>query len=481
MSVEFPNRMRLFFLLLFLLTSCAAMRDDIECLVPPPPIADDEDPKEAVQEASNVPTYIPPEVLVEERLTLSDILSISLYYQLKSSRAIAAAKSAGYNYKSSLSNYYPTLTAAVDYLIDDIHFRPSTAGLSGTFRSEQDSVMLSYLLLDFGGRDASVASAWHTFQSAGFLYNQSIQDLLIDSLQAYFNYISAYETMLANQENLGTAKTSFGVVEALYEAKYANLFDREQFNTAKLQIEIALRSNEGEVSVTHGALANAMGINTSTPFDTELLNLEEFPLDAAENIEAMMHAALVYKPALSSFREEYLKRRADVLVAQSAALPTIGLQGQSSRTSFRNGPVKTINESTLQLTLNVPVFQGFYFTNQIKKAKADKEFAFVNWKLQEEAAMLDVWSNYYNFLAAKDNLDQVAALVESANRAYDSALELYKLRFAGTQDLLSAQTNLATARLLYVKNKINMAASLSNLAYSIGILTPGINKGNHHG
>jgi outer membrane protein len=195
----------------------------------------------------------------------------------------------------------------------------------------------------------------------------------------------------------------------------------------------------------------------------------------------MMHAALVYKPALSSFREEYLKRRADVLVAQSAALPTIGLQGQSSRTSFRNGPVKTINESTLQLTLNVPVFQGFYFTNQIKKAKADKEFAFVNWKLQEEAAMLDVWSNYYNFLAAKDNLDQVAALVESANRAYDSALELYKLRFAGTQDLLSAQTNLATARLLYVKNKINMAASLSNLAYSIGILTPGINKGNHHG
>lgn len=464
-------------LLLVLLASCDAPKNNIELLMPDNLTEGLEDPKTLLENASEIPSYVPPEPVIKDSLSLSDVLSYTLSYQLKTRRSFAAAKSAGYSYKSSLSAYYPTLVAAVNYLIDDLHYHPCDLGLCGTFHSEEEFIALSYLLLDFGGREASVASAWHAFQATGYLYNQSIQDILIDVLQAYFNYLEAFEIVNANIINLETARTSYEVAKQLYYVKYVSVFDLEQLNTAVIQQETALRTNEGNLQVTHGALAKAMGINTATSFQTERLNIEAFPLDIGENIEKLMKAALNLKPSLASFKEEYLKRRADIVVAESAAFPRLNLKATSSMIHYKEGPIKAINESTILFNFDIPLFQGFYFINQIRKSKADAEFACLNWKLEEEAAMLDVWSNYFNFLTARDNLKNIQRLIDSADLAYRSALELYKLRLVGSQDLLSAQNNLASSRLIYVQNKIHIASSISQLIYSLGILSPNLNKG----
>lgn len=467
------------------------MVDNVNCLLPAPPLSEMEQPLEEVKIAKRIPKPEPPRLVIEDNLTLCDILTISILYQLKSSRALAAARSAGFDFKSSLSLYYPTINGSVDYLIDD--FRIDTRDVSnpvvdiennagsGTFKSSNQAIVLSYLLLDFGGRDAAANSAWHLFQASGYLYSQVLQNLLIDSLQAYFDYINAYESMKVSKENLEMARESYDLVKQLYDAKYANVFDLQHLNTAMIQQEITLRTLIGRVEVTHGALATAMGINTSTPFEAETPRLEDFPLSLAEDVEGLMHAALTLKPALSSFKEEYLRRISDIEVARSAGLPTITFQAESQHTGFINGPTRSINESTILFNLNVPIFQGFYFTNQIRKAKADRDFALTDWKLAEEAAMLDVWSNYFNFLTARDNVENANRLIESTTAAFDAAFELYKMRFVGTQDLLSAQDDLANSRLLLVQTKINMAASLSNLAYSIGILTPQLCKGYKNG
>lgn len=476
---------------ILILSSCAAMRDDVCRLIPAPPLSCLDAPLEEVKMAKEIETPEPPKVVLDEKLSLCDILSISMLFQLKSSRALAAAKSVGFTYKSSLAPYYPTINGSVDYLIDDFRLKPRSSdneiveiednSNNGTFKSYNESIVLNYLLLDFGGRDATANAAWHDFQSLGYLYSQSVQNLLIDSLHAYFDYINAFESKLVAISNLQMATDSYKLVKMLFDAKYANVFDVEHLRTAMIQQEITVQTLEGRTLVTHGALATAMGINTSTPFETEPLHLEDFPLSLAEDVEGLMHAALILKPALSAFKEEFLRRRAEVDIARSAGMPNVVMQARSSHTHFMNGPTRSINESTLQFTLNVPIFQGFFFTNQIRRAKADRDFALFDWKLQEEAVMLDVWSNYFDFLTAKANVENAHRLIESTTAAFNSALELYKLRFIGTQDLLSAQDDLANSRLFLVQTNINMASSLSSLAYSIGILVPNICKGYNNG
>lgn len=467
---------------------CSAMRDNVDCLLPDPPLDHVNDVVEEVKLAQNVPVFNPPEIEVDHTLSLSDILGISLQLQLKSARALAAARSLGYSYKSSLKDYYPSIHGEIIPLIDDLHIDPpgsipptfigvappSTSGSStnGTFKSLTETITLSYLLIDFGGRDAAAAAAWHDFQSSGYLYNQSVQTVLIDSLQAYYNYMNAFESRLAAIENLKTANNSYEVVKGLFEAKYATVLDLEQLEVTLLQNEIVLRGYEGSEQVEHGALANAMGIKTSLPFKVEELSLDIFPVELADNIEELMHAALVLRPSLASYKEEYLKRRSEIVVAKSAGLPKLFLEASSAHTRFYNGPTRTINESTISLNLKVPIFEGFYFTNQLRKSKADRDFACIDWRLNEEAVMLDVWSNYYHFLTAKDNLETAKKLLKASTSAYDAAIELYRLRYASIQDLLNAQGDLASSRLLIVQTKINMASSISNLAYSIGILTP---------
>lgn len=460
--------------ILSLLISCGAPKNNIDVLMPDKPTDGMDDPKALIEIAAEMPSYSPPAPIMKDPLTLSDILSYTLAYQLTTRRSFAAAESAGYSYKSSLSAYYPTLVAAVNYLIDDLHYHPCSSGFCGTFHSYEDLISLSYLLLDFGGRDASVASAWHAFQATGYLYNQSIQNILIDALQSYFNYLEAFEIVNTNILNLETARTSYEVAKQLYDVKYVSVFDLEQLNTAVIQQETSLRTNEGNLQVAHGALAKAMGLQISIPFRTEKLNMEIFPKNLEEDIEKLMKAALNLKPSLASFKEEYLSRRADIKVAQSAAMPTLNLKATSSMIHYKEGPIRAINESTILFNLDIPLFQGFYFINQIRKSQANAEFACLNWKLEEQAAMLDVWSNYFNFLTAQDNVKNLQRLIDSADVAYRSALELYKLRFVGSQDLLSAQNNLASSLLLYVRNKIQIASSISQLAYSLGIIAPNL-------
>lgn len=472
-------------------SSCTAMRSDVNRLLPPPPLKCVDSPLEKVSIAKEINRAEPPELILDEKLSLSDILSISILFQVKSKGALAAARSAGFTYQSALAPYYPKISGTVDYLIDDFRLKPrlpdneivlvEDTSNNGTFKSQRESIMLSYLLLDFGGRNAAARAAWHDFQSLGYLYSQSVQDTLIESLQAYFEYINASESKNVALSNLQMAKDSYDLVKMLYDSKYANVFDLEHLRTAMIQQEVAVRTLEGKEKVTHGALAKAMGLNTSTQFKTEELHIEDIPLNLAEDVEGLMHAALTLRPSLSAFREEFLRRKAEVSLARSRALPTVSMQGVSYHTGFRNGPTRTINESTLQFTLDAPIFEGFFFINQIRKAKADKDFAFFDLKLREEAVMLDVWSSYYDFMTAKSNVPNVLKLIESTTAAFNAALELYKLRFVGTQDLLSAQDDLANARLLLVQTHIKMASSLSSLVYSIGILVPKIYSGLNNG
>lgn len=474
--------------IMLLFSGCVALRDNVDCLLPDTSLNKMDDVIEEINIAKNIPAYTPPELEFDRKLSLADILGISLQFQLKSGRALAAARSLGYSYKSSLKDYFPSIEGNVSLLIDDLRIDPpnstpptfigvvpaatSTSTSNGTFYSLTETVTLSYLLMDFGGRSAFTRAAWHEFQSSGYLYSQSVQTVLIDSLHAYFSYMNSFESREAAKENLKNASDSYNMVKALFDVKYATSLDLELLEVSLIQNEIALRAYEGSTQVQHGTLASAMGIKTSIPFEVEELRVDILPVDFAKNIEDLMQAALSLRPSLAAYREEYLRRREEIKVTQSDSFPKLFLNGMSSHSHFYNGPTNTVDESTIALNLNVPIFEGFYFVNQVRKRKADRDFALIDWRLNEEAVMLDVWSNYYNFLTAKDNFEMTKKLVSAASSAYNAATEMYRLKYATIQDLLTAQDNLSNARLLLVQTKINMASSIASLAYSIGILTP---------
>lgn len=475
------------FCLLFL-GSCSAFKNDCCNLINEPQLAE----TLTIEDTKTMPVAEPPTLTIDKPLVLADILGISLKYQLKSRKAFAAAKSACYAFKSSLSTYYPTITGEISYLIDDLHIyppgtTPSTPTVinpvptaiettNGTFKSWTELVTLNYLLLDFGGRAATANAAWHFFQESRLLYDQSVQDVLIDSLHAYFNYMNAYESWLAQKENFKNTEHSFRITQELFDAKYAPLLDLQQLRTSLLQSETSLRSFQGNVIVTHGALAHAMGLKTSTAFDARPISMDDFPENLSDTIDELMHAALILKPDLSAAKEDYLQKESQIRVAQSAALPTFTTVMSAAHTHFNNGPTSTINESTIAFNMNVPIFSGFFFINQIRKSKADRDVSFFEWHLREQAAMLDVWSNYYNYLTARDNLEITKQLVESATIAYESAQELYRYQHASIQDLLTTLNDISRARLILVETKINMAIAISSLAYSIGVLIPRINE-----
>src|SRR3954453_9044556 len=89
----------------------------------------------------------------------------------------------------------PALGSARSAYLPEIHInatagrtRPSPQGATSSFTP---SVALRYLLFDFGGREAEVEQARQTLNAANLFHDQAIQDVILRTEQAYYDYLDA--------------------------------------------------------------------------------------------------------------------------------------------------------------------------------------------------------------------------------------------------------------------------------------------------
>jgi outer membrane protein len=404
------------------------------------------------------------------RLTLAQLVDVALAESPSTRAAWQTARAAAATYGQARGAYYPSLIATAGGGYGD---SPGTTTLVGGFGYV--GATLDYLLLDFGGRGASVEAARQALFAASWNQNQAIQDVLLNVAQAYYAYVGAIALVRAAEASLHDAEISLSAADARLRYGAGTIADVYQARAAAAQATLVLVGARGAVSTARGVLATAVGWRADTRFDVDGIPPPPQLRDVEQTVESLIDAAQRQRPALAAARAAVLRQQAALRQAESAQWPVLNANGAVRQLGAHNDHGDADNRGTnytAAVQVTAPIFEGFALRNAVRSARATLAATRARLELSEQEVIDDVWTAYYAFRTAAEQLDASRALLDSAKQSYDVSLERYRLGAGDVVQLLNTLSTLAGARAALVNAETALYTSYAQLLHAIGAAEP---------
>lgn len=419
------------------------------------------------------------EQLPDRKLDAQDIVDIALRKNPLTQSTWFNARTLAYKYRASKGQLLPQVdligTYAYSYFGNKNNVVANGTGDGFLVLNQKDSttilsdLTINYLLLDFGGRSASIDSAKHALYAANWAHNRQVQQVIVDSLTNYYNYMSQRALVDARIKDLQDAQRAADASQKQYEvgivAKKDLLLAQSTYVSAKLNLE----TQNGLKKTSMARLATSLGLAA----DNELSIIEppdKLPGNIKEDMQKLLELAKSARPDLQASYASMVGSWNNLQQVFSASMPVISSFGNfESFVDIRNtGSSNRTWEAGI--TLGVPIFHGFTDYNNIKAARELVDFAWANYRGLELQVLLDVAISYVAFETSFANVENSIEFLKFAEESYEVSYNSYLEGVATILDLLSAQAVLSRARSEYIQARTNLMVSLVAMAYSTGIL-----------
>jgi len=426
-------------------------------------------------------------------MSVVELLNIALFNNPSTRASWNAARAAAFGYHVSLSEYYPSLgytgiitaqnnTLSTGSSTTNIGLLPGTplqqngvTAVGVTTRQKNIYTILhelnmTYLLLDFGGRDANAMLALQTLYAANWTHNYTLQQVMLSVLTNYTAWLGNKGLVEADTLNVKDAEVAVKAAQVMHRAGLATLTDELQAQTLLEQAKTNLETAKGAEKTSFAQLMVALGL----PADTQI-SIQNLPTDLpfvaiAGDVTSLIEIAKARQPDLGAAVAAVKEQEAQLAISFSAGMPTITTNGSLSRLHFIRTPNLDGHQNSINLTLNVPLFEGFFYINQQKQLRAQIQEALANLDVQVSLVSAQVATNFYAFQTAVAVLPSTEATLDFGQRAYNGFLSQYKVGTSSIIDVLNSLTTLSSARAQVVIARTNWASSLANLAFSVGML-----------
>lgn len=407
-----------------------------------------------------------------EPLYLDDFVSLALYFNPTTRNSWASVMASAANLGSALSSYFPQINAEADYT-GNFNVKNGTS----TTNVLDAGATLSYLLYDFGGREASVAVAKFSLMASDWTYNSTLQNIIFSTVSAYYNYIASKELVVVADETLASTQASLDAAKLRYEVGSAPLLDVLQAQTAHAQAKLQKIQAETQAAINKGTLLTVIGFDADTD-----ISIGEKPLAIDEiydpftlNVSSLIECAKNNRPDLTSAYYQMVSKQAAIQEAEAQDYPTFALNGSYRYThrlsSSNNFSANNFSNATLELSVALPIFTGFnnYYSIKLAKENYNAQTALYN-KTQLEVSF-DLWQSYQNFTADYQRVVTTTELLKTAEEADRVARGRYQAGAGTILDLLLAQSQLASAREEHIRAEYTWLKDRMNLIRALGLLS----------
>jgi len=398
-------------------------------------------------------------------LTLAEVANASLCNNPQTREVWANARVLAAGVGIARSAYLPSVS---DNISADLNWNRPESSRNNPYTGLSNSIAASYLLYDFGGRDANLESARQLLAAASATQNTVLQNILLAAVQAYYQVQASLAALDALRETERAAEESFRAADARHRAGVATPADKLQAQTALAQATLNRITAEGSLRTAFGVLANIMGL----PANQELRLASANPVPAnpeiVQDINALIEQARERRPDLMASKAQLRAAEADIEVSKAAAKPSVSV---FTGYSFSDGSNLTSNNnSAVGINVEIPIFNGFANTYQIRSAKALADLRAAQRDTLRLQISLDVWRAYHNLRTSAQSISAARTLVESAEESARVAFGRYKAGVGNILDVLNAQSALADARQQFVQSSLNWNIARASLAQSMGAL-----------
>lgn len=342
----------------------------------------------------------------------------------------------------------------------------------------EPQVELQYLLLDFGARKANVDAAKAEAFAAGAQFVQANQNLAYTISSDYYALLTAQERLQAARDILKTAQTTQDASEARLTNGRATIPDVLNARAETAQAAFDLETADGEEKVARVALAEAIGIEPSPDIIIDAQRNAPLPTALTLPIEQLISRAMADRPDLMAQMLEIRRSEDEIRASRSAFWPKVLLSGKVAQTSGWpstdqvQGQLGHASEPTWAGALSIQwtIFDGGARKNREAAAESAKRQAIDELRDKRDQAQREVWSAYIAFRTALRQEDAAVALLNAADASYSASLDAYKYGVKNLVDVVTAEKQLATARLSSVTARSRLLTEAVRLESVTGSL-----------
>lgn len=403
-------------------------------------------------------------------LTLGEIINIALVNNPDTTESWAVAREQAGVYGQSLQD---------DFILADIdgnYQRSRTAEFTSSDRTivyettYGAELCLSYTLLDFGQTRYSSKAALQALYSADWSHNSQIQLVVQETMTDFYNYLFQKQELTSANQDLKNAQVSFDAVMEKFRNGLADIGDRVQAKTKLLQQKLNIVTQKQTLNNAYTELVKQMGV----PANEDII-IQDYPQIIktydVDNLDNLILEAMKNRPDLIAQEADVISKEKNLIANKRKNYLTIVGGFNIGRQYYQHG-LNDEYDFKAQVSLNYPLFQGFFIKNQVKQARGELEVARAKLDQVKLSILQDVTNYRVDVELSKEALTFAEEFLASAEEDFKLNLMKYKVGTATIVELINAQTSVADARSKLAESKKNWYTSLANLAYATGALKP---------
>ncbi len=394
-------------------------------------------------------------------LTLDEVVRTALenHSSVKSAQYQVGAQDAVLH--QQMAAYYPTISFSNTYRT--ANSGGSSSNASKGFDSFTGAGNASMTLYNFGKREGAVQSARDTLDATQYAYNTTANNIVLAVKQAYYGVLQANALLRVNEETVRDREETLRQTQGFYDVgtKPRSDVTQAQANLYLAQANLILARNG--VDVAWANLRNAMGVDDypRQPLAEELA-VTPFSMALADAKEE----AFAARPELLQFAALLKAEDQLIAVARRNHLPDLlfssiyGRQGVTGESPHNNWQV--------QLSLNVPIFNGFQTTYQLQQALYTYQSIKEQARVQRQQVALQVEQSYLNLTTAREVVKANEAAVKAAKENLELHEGRYQVGYAPIVEVTDAQTTYTTAQTNYVNALVSYKLAMAQLLNAMG-------------
>jgi outer membrane protein TolC len=413
----------------------------------------------------------------QKELTVDDSVRNALenHPSIKSAREKVGAQAAVL--KQQFAAYYPTISFSNQYTLGNQSGSSSINAHGATSDSIQMSPTSTWTLYNFGKREGAVQSARETLTATQYNLKTTADTVVLGVKQAYYSYLQAIALVRVREETVRDRELIVRQAQAFFDVGTRAKIDlvRAQSNLFSAQSDLIAAQNTMRVAWV--TLKNAMGLPdfpeqavTSIPADqVESFSATTFPL----SLEQSRNQAFSVRPELQSFDAQLRAQDQIIATNRRGHLPDVlidanyGGRSKFARSSFL-GAVPLQDTWQAQLSLNIPIFDGFRTTNKVDESVRTYYSIRAQAEQQKQQVALEVEQGYANLGSAQERIKATRAAEQAARENLDLANGRYQVGVGSIIEVTDAQALYTGAEVDYVNSLYNYKIAEAQLLRAVG-------------
>lgn len=359
---------------------------------------------------------------------------------------------------------------------DTVYEKNGNYSSHGHQRQLENRLVLSWVLFDFGRREAALRNARLLLVAANANQDKQLQEAFVMAAQLYYDTLAAQGHQIATRKVTILAAENLKAADAKYAAGVAALSDRLQAQTAYSQARLNEVRSNGILRKAKGHIALRMGLRPQTSLELAGSLSRRPGTQFIKSVDDLLQQARREHPSLVAAQAKLDAAKAAIDESHAAGRPTVSFianisEVKTNQSMAYNGD-RRVRDNSVSLQLHIPLFEGFERAHLTRGAQAQFEASESDLWDVEQRISLGLWANYQTLSIETSSLERTAEWVEQSSQTLRVVQERYNAGVGNMIELLNSLNAYATAEQQHINTlnrwhlaRLRLAASLGRLGF----------------